>query len=196
MQKRQAVVALMAGALAFAGTVGWAADYQVDPVHSTVAFTIKHLGISEVRGAFTNFTGKISYDPAQPEEYKASGTVEVTSINTGNKMRDDHLRGPDFFDAAKFPEIKFETTGIKKDEGEWVVTGHFTLHGVTKEIKLRGELSGPVQDPWGKTRIGISAATKINRLDYGITWNKTLDKGGVMIGEDVKISLNIEAVQQ
>ena len=128
------------------------------------------------------------------QELAPSGILRVC-INTGNDKRDGHLLSPEFFDAAKLPDIKFETTGIKKDDGEWVVTGKFTLHGVTKDIKLRGELSGPVQDPWGKTRIGLSAATKINRLDYGITWNKTLDKGGVMIGEDVKITLNIEAVQ-
>jgi polyisoprenoid-binding protein YceI len=185
----------VAGAVALAGVAASAAEYQVDPVHSTVTFAIRHLGISEVRGAFTNFTGKIAYDPAKPEEFKAGGTVEVASLNTGNKMRDDHLRSGEFFDAAKLPEIKFTATGIKKEDGEWVVTGQFTLHGVTKELKLRGELSGPVQDPWGKTRIGLSATTKLNRLDYGITWNKTLDKGGVMIGEEVKISLNIEAVQ-
>lgn len=185
----------LAGALALAGVVADAADYQVDPVHSTVSFGIKHLGLSEVRGGFTNFTGKVSYDPAKPEEFKAAGTVEVASLNTGNKMRDDHLRSPEFFDAAKLPDIKFETTGIKKDDGEWVVTGQFTLHGVTKELKLRGEISGPILDPMGKTRIGLVATTKINRLDYGITWNKKLDKGGLMIGDDVKITLNIEAVQ-
>ena len=195
MQKKQ-VMTIVAGALALAGLAAGAAEYEVDAVHSTVGFAIRHLGISEVRGSFTNFTGKISFDPAKPEAFKASGTVAVGSINTGNEKRDGHLLSPDFFDAAKLPDIKFETTGIKKDDGEWVVTGKFTLHGVTKDIKLRGELSGPVQDPWGKTRIGLSAATKINRLDYGIIWNKTLDKGGVMIGEDVKISLNIEAVQQ
>lgn len=190
------MVQWVVGALAVGGLAASAADYQVDPVHSTVGFSIRHLGISEVRGAFTNFTGKIAYDPAKPEEFKASGTVEVASLNTGNDKRDGHLRSPDFFDAAKLPEIKFETTGIKKMDDEWVVTGQFTMHGVTKEIKLRGELSGPVQDPWGKQRIGLSATTKLNRLDYGIVWNKTLDKGGVMIGEEVKISLNIEAVQQ
>lgn len=194
MQTKQ-MVQLLVGVVALGSMAASAADYQVDPVHSTVGFAIRHLGISEVHGAFTNFTGKIAYDPAKPEEFKASGTVEVASVNTGNDKRDGHLRSPDFFDAAKLPAIKFETTGIKKDDGEWVVTGQFTMHGVTKEIKLRGELSGPVQDPWGKMRLGLSATTKINRLDYGITWNKTLDKGGVMIGEDVKISLNIEAVQ-
>lgn len=194
MQRKQVV--MMAGWLALALVAAHAANYKVDSVHSTVGFAIKHLGLSEVQGGFTNFTGMIEYDPAMPEEFKASGTIEVASINTGNKTRDDHLRSPDFFDAAKIPEIKFETTGIKKEDGEWVVTGNFTLHGVTKEIKLRGELSGPVQDPWGKTRIGLRASTTINRLDYGIIWNKALDKGGVMIGEQVKISLNIEAVQK
>jgi polyisoprenoid-binding protein YceI len=194
MQRKQVV--MLAGLLALALGMARAANYQVDTVHSTVGFAIKHLGLSEVHGGFTNFTGAIEYDAAMPEEFKASGTVEVASINTGNKMRDDHLRSPDFFDAARIPEIKFETTGVKKEDGEWVVTGNFTLHGVTKEIRLRGELSGPVQDPWGKTRIGLSASATINRLDYGIIWNKTLDKGGVMLGEQVKISLNIEAVQK
>ncbi len=189
------VVRGVAGALASVVVAAQAAEYQVDAVHSSVGFAIKHLGLSEVQGAFTNFTGKINYDPAKPEEFKASGKVEVASINTGNKMRDDHLRGADFFDAAKLPEITFATTGIKKGDGDWVVTGQFTLHGVTKEITLRGELTGPLQDPWGKTRLGISATTKIKRRDYGLTWNKTLDKGGVMIGEEVKITLNIEAVQ-
>ena len=195
MQRKQGL-AWLASMLVFAVGTAHAASYQVDPVHSTVGFAIKHLGLSEVHGNFTNFTGKIEYDPAKPEEFKAAGTVEVASINTGNTMRDNHLRSPEFFDAAKIPEIKFETTGIKKEDEEWIVTGKFTLHGVTKEIKLRGELSGPVQDPWGKTRIGLTARTNINRLDYGITWNKALDKGGMMIGDQVKISLNVEAVQQ
>ena len=185
----------VASALAFATVMVSAASYQVDTVHSTVGFAIKHLGISEVRGDFTKFTGTIDYDAAKPEEFKASGTVDVASINTGNKMRDDHLRSGDFFDAAKFPEIKFAVSSVQKDASGWVVKGQFTMHGVTKEIALRGELAGPIQDPMGKTRIGITAATTLNRQDYGLTFNKTLDKGGLMIGNDVKISLNIEAVQ-
>lgn len=185
----------VASALALVTIAVSAASYQVDTVHSTVGFAIKHLGISEVHGDFTKFSGTIEYDAAKPEEFKASGTVEVASINTGNKMRDDHLRSPDFFDAAKFPEIKFAVSSVQKEASGWVVKGQFTMHGVTKEIELHGELAGPIQDPMGKTRIGITAATTLNRQDYGLTFNKTLDKGGLMIGNDVKISLNIEAVQ-
>lgn len=185
----------VASALALATVMVSAASYQVDTVHSTVGFAIKHLGISEVRGDFTKFSGTIDYDAAKPEEFKASGTVDVASINTGNKTRDDHLRSPDFFDVAKFPEIKFAVSSVQKDASGWVVKGQFTMHGVTKEIALRGELAGPIQDPMGKTRIGITAATTLNRQDYGLTFNKTLDKGGLMIGNDVKISFNIEAVQ-
>ena len=194
MQTKRIMVGV-ASALALAAIAVSAANYQVDPVHSTVGFAIKHLGISEVHGSFTNFSGTIEFDSAKPEEFKASGTVQVSSINTGNPTRDNHLRSPDFFDAAKLPEIKFAVSSVKKEASGWGVKGQFTMHGVTKEIELRGELSGPVQDPWGKTRIGIAATTMLNRQDYGITWNKTLDKGGVMIGNEVKISLNIEAVQ-
>lgn len=194
MQKIR-MIAAVTGALALAAVTASAVSYKVDGVHSTVGFAIKHLGLSEVHGSFTNFTGTIEYDPAKPEEFKASGTIQVGSINTGNPTRDHHLRSPDFFDAEKLPEIKFETTGVRKEGADWVVKGLFTMHGVTKEIELRGELSGPMQDPWGKMRIGIAAATKLNRQDYGIKWNKALDKGGWMIGDEVKISLNIEAVQ-
>jgi len=185
------------GALALAAVAVSAANYQVDTVHSTVGFAIKHLGISEVHGTFTNFSGIIEFDAAKPEAFKANGTVQVASINTGNPKRDGHLRSPDFFDADKLPEIKFETTSVQKEASGWVVKGQFTMHGVTKEIELRGELSGPVQDPFDKTktRIGIAATTTLDRQDYGLTWNKTLDKGGLMIGNEVKISLNIEAAQ-
>ena len=194
MQKIR-MIAVVAGMLILAAVAASAANYQVDPAHSTVGFAIKHLGISDVRGVFTNFSGTVEFDSAKPEAFRASGTVQVSSINTGNKTRDDHLRSPDFFDATKLPEIKFETTGVQKAGGGWVVKGQFTMHGVTKEIALRGELSGPVQDPWGKSRIGIEATTVLNRQDYGIKWNKALDKGGLMIGDEVKISLNIEAIQ-
>ena len=173
-----------------------AATFQVDPAHTTVAFSIKHLGISEVHGAFTNFTGAIEYDAAKPEATKATGTILVPSIDTGNKMRDDHLRTPEFFDAAKFPEIKYEATSAEKVDGNWVVKGKLTMHGVTKEIAAKGELSGPVQDPWGKTRIGIAATATLDRQDYGVSYNKTLDKGGLMVANEVKIRLDIEAVQQ
>jgi len=115
-------------------------------------------------------------------------------VNTQMEARDKHLRSPDFFDVAKYPEIQFETVSARKDGEEWVVKGRFTMHGVMREIELRGTLEGPVKDPWGKTRIGLTAATTINRQDYGLLWSQKLDSGGLVVGDLVKIELQIEAV--
>lgn len=189
---RLAGVAL--GIIALAASAG-AATYQVDAAHSTVGFAVRHMGISEVKGTFTNFTGTIDYDASKPEESKARGTVQAASINTGVEARDKHLRSADFFDVAKFPEIAFETLSARKDGDEWVVKGKFTLHGVTREIELRGILEGPVKDPWGKTRIGLTARTTINRQDYGLRWTQKLEAGELVVGDLVKIELHIEAVK-
>lgn len=180
-------------ALAMAAQAG---SYKVDPAHSKVGFTVKHLGISQVQGSFTNFTGTIDYDAAKPEASKAQGTVQTASIDTGVAGRDKHLRSADFFDVEKFPEIKYETVSARKDGEEWVVTGKFTMHGVTREIDLRGTLDGPIKDPWGKTRIGLSATGTINRQDYGVKWSQKLDSGGLVVSDLVKIELHIEAVEQ
>lgn len=173
-----------------------AATYQVDPVHSKVGFSVKHLGISQVQGAFTNFSGTIDYDAEKPENSKAQGTVSVASVDTGVAARDKHLRSPDFFDVEKYPDIKFETLSARKDGEEWVVKGRFTLHGFTREIDLRGTLDGPVKDPWGKMRIGLTATTTINRQDYGVKWSQKMDAGGLVVSDLVKIELHIEAVAQ
>lgn len=175
-------------------TLAHSAPYQVDPVHSRVGFSVKHMSISQVQGEFTNFSGTIEYDAAKPEDSKAQGTVKTASVNTGVAARDKHLISPDFFDVEKYPEIKFETLSARKDGEEWVVKGRFTLHGVTREIDLRGTIEGPVKDPWGKTRIGLTAATTINRQDYGIKWSQKMDAGGLIVSDVVKIELHIEAV--
>ena len=193
MNARHVAVGL-AAVLTWTGGVVRAAEYEVDPVHSSVAFAVRHLGIADTHGMFTNFTGRISYDPAAPGTFKAAGTVAVAGIDTRNRMRDEHLLAEEFFDAARHPEIRFETTGARREGAEWIVTGLFTLRGVTKEITLRGEIAGPIVDPMGKSRIGLRATTKINRRDYGMTWSKNLDKGGAMIGDEVTISLDVEAV--
>ena len=182
------VVVLAVAGAACAGT------YQVDPVHSTVGFSVKHLGISEVHGYFTNFSGTIEYDADKPEAAKAQGIVQVASVDTRVAARDKHLRSPDFFDAEKYPEIKFETISAVKGSDGWVVKGRFTMHGTTREIELRGKVEGPVKDPWGKMRVGLSASTTINRQDYGVSWNQKLDAGGMVLGDQVAIELNIEGV--
>jgi polyisoprenoid-binding protein YceI len=184
---------VMAGMMAWASGVN-AETYQVDPVHSTVGFSVKHLAISTVRGVFTNFEGTIEFDAKKPEASKASGTVKVASVNTQMEARDKHLRSPDFFDADKYPEIQFQMVSARKDGDAWVVKGRFTMHGVMREIELRGTIEGPVKDPWGKTRIGLSASTTINRQDFGLTWSKKMDSGGLVVGDLVKIELEIEAV--
>lgn len=183
------------GVIGLAGMAG-AAPFKVDPAHSTVGFSVKHLGISTVRGVFTNFEGTIDYDAAKPEGSRAAGTIKVASIDTHVEARDKHLRSPDFFDAQKFPEIRYETVAARREGGDWVVTGQFTLHGVTKPIELRGTLAGPVKDPWGKTRISLSASGMINRQDYGVKWSQRLDNGGLVVGDEVKIELEIEAIAE
>lgn len=185
--------------LAMAGMMAWAAGasaetYQVDPTHSTVGFSVKHLAVGTVKGVFTNFEGTIEFDAKKPEAAKARGTVKVASINTQVEGRDQHLRGADFFDVAKYPEISFETVSARKDGDAWVVKGRFTMHGVMREIELRGTVEGPVKDPWGKSRIGLSASTTINRQDFGLIWSKKMDSGGLVVGDLVKIQLEIEAV--
>ncbi len=186
-------VLVLAGLMTCASGV-MAATYQVDPLHSTVGFSIRHLAINEVVGFFTNFTGTIEYDAQTPEASKASGTVKVASVDTRVEARDKHLRSADFFEVEKYPDIKYETLSAKKVGDEWVVKGRFTLRGITREIDLKGTLSGPIKDPWGKTRIGLTAATTINRQDYGLKWSQKLDSGGLVLGDLVKIELHLEAV--
>lgn len=168
---------------------------KIDPVHSAVGFSVHHL-VSRVTGNFTNFTGTITVpDPAKPELSSVSFTIEAASIDTRIEARDKHLRSPDFFDVAKYPEITFVSTKIVSKGGDlYDVTGSFTMHGVTKEITLPVTYNGRIKDPWGHERAGFSLKTSLNRKDYGIVWNKTLDHGGLMLGDEVEISIDIEAV--
>ena len=193
--KGRLIVVLFAVAFAVSATVQ-GAPYKVDVVHSSVGFTVQHLGISEVRGVFTNFAGAIEFDAQKPDAFAASGTVQVASVDTRDAGRDKHLRSADFFDADKYPEIKFEATSASKSGDAWVVKGKFTMHGTTREIELRGTVQGPIKDPWGKMRMGITAGATINRQDYGVVWSKKLDSGGLVVGDLVKIELHIEALGQ
>ena len=180
------------------GTTAFALDtYKVDPAHSTIGFSIDHLVINTVHGRFRQFDGSIAIDPDSGNALKeATATIQSKSIDTDISKRDDHLRSPDFFDAEKFPTITFEAKEVKKDGNQQVLAGKFTMHGVTKDVSLPVTVKGPIKDPWGNTRIGLEVNTKLNRKDYGLTWNKALEAGGLMVGEDVTIQINAEFVKQ
>ncbi|MCD6048693.1 MAG: hypothetical protein K0Q55_96 [Verrucomicrobia bacterium] len=172
----------------------FAADsYKIDPAHSSVSFSVRHLGLANVKGKFNEFTGSVTMDGKKITE--ASGTIQVQSIDTGVKQRDDHLRTADFFDAGKHPTITFKTKKIETGkDGSATLIADFTMRGVTKELKLPVKLSGPAKDPWGKTRIGLEAKAKLNRKDYGINYHQVLESGVLAVGEEVELEINAEAI--
>jgi polyisoprenoid-binding protein YceI len=173
-----------------------APTFTVDPVHSSVAFKVRHL-VSKVSGAFRDFTGTIVGDPKEPARASVAFTIKAASIDTLNPDRDKHLNSPDFFDTAKFPEIIFKSTKITPKGGDrYEVTGIFTMHGVSKEIVVPVTFGGLAKDPWGNERAGFSVAMTLNRKDYGISYNKVLDAGGMMLGDDVEVSIELEAVKK
>lgn len=166
--------------------------YQVDPVHSTIGFGVKHMVVTTVKGSFRDFAGTVEYDAANPSALKVSGRVQTASINTANEKRDAHLRSPDFFDAGSFPEIVYESTRMENG----VLYGNLTIRGVTKEIAMPVTVNGPVNHPSGdKVVIGLEGTTKINRQDFGVTWSKVMDGGGLVVGDDVTLDIAIEAAR-
>lgn len=170
-----------------------ATRYQVDAVHSEVSFSIRHL-VTNVRGFFTDFSGTILYNAAAPEKSSVEFRIQAASINTHNAKRDEHLRSPDFFDVAKFPEITFISKRVERiSDKEFRVTGELTMHGVTKVITLPVMYNGEVKDPWGNVKAGFSTQYRLNRKDFGINWNQTLDTGGLVLGDEVDVSINLEA---
>jgi polyisoprenoid-binding protein YceI len=183
-----ALASLTLASTAFAG------DYTVDSAHSRVGFSITHLTVSTVHGSFGAASGTVSYDPKNVAATKINAKVTVGSINTVDEKRDGHLKSPDFFDAAKFPEMTFVSKAVKNITPQtFDVVGDLTIHGVTKETTLHvNTLSPEVKDPWGNVKIGTHAEGSLNRKDFGLVWNQTLETGGLLVGEDVKIELDIE----
>jgi polyisoprenoid-binding protein YceI len=170
----------------------YAADtYKVDPVHSSIGFSVQHLMVSQVTGQFDKYEGTIVYSKDALADSKIQASVQASSINTHNDKRDEHLRSADFFDTAKFPMITFVSKQITPD----LIVGNLTLKDVTKEVSIPAKILGPVKTPSGSTVIGITGSFKINRQDYNVKWNKALDQGGVMVGDDVTININIEAAR-
>ncbi|AEI66185.1 YceI family protein [Corallococcus macrosporus] len=172
-------------------------EYELDSTNSVALFSVKHMMVSNVRGTFTKVTGTAHIDEKDLTKSKVEATIDATTVNTNDAKRDEHLRAPDFFDTAKYPTITFKSTKVEKARGGLKVTGNLTLHGVTKPVVLDVEGFTTVsKDPYGNTKRGGSATTKINRKDFGLSWNDVLETGGVAVGEEVTITLDIQMNQK
>ena len=171
-------------------------EYKIDPAHSVIGFAIRHYEISLVRGRFKDFTGTIRYDEADISKSSVEFAAKIESIDTGVDARNGHLRTADFFDAAKYPEMTFKSTRVERGaQDQYVLHGDFTLKGVTKQISLPFTMTGAIKDAQGNTRFGVAAQTKVDRRDYGITWGKPMANGGLDVGNEVMIDLQLEAMK-
>lgn len=178
--------------------VAFADTWQIDPAHTTVEFSVRHMMISNVKGRFNKVSGTISAEGTDPKSVAIDAVIDASSIDTRVDKRDQHLRSPEFLDVAKYPAITFKSKGAAAaGEAKWKIKGDLTIHGVTREVIL--DVDGPtpsIKDPMGNQRVGASATTRINRKDFGLTWNKLLESGGALVGDEVTISIDIEAIQK
>ena len=197
--KLRIVAAIATATLASAaGAMAQTSRWEIDPVHSNIAFSVRHMMISNVRGVFTKFSGVLEGNPADVSTAKINVSIDATSIDTREAGRDKDLMGPNYLDVVKFPTLTFVSKKVETaGEGHVKVTGDLTIHGVTRPVVLDVEgVTPPMKDPWGGTRVGAHATTTINRKDFGLVWNKTLETGGVLVGEDVAITLDVELVKK
>lgn len=171
--------------------------WKLDPAHSASEFKVKHMMISNVKGSFTGLSGALTLHEPDHRLTSVEASIDVATVNTGDAARDGHLKSADFFDVETFPMMTFKSTKVVPEGGgDFKVTGDFTLHGVTKPVTFEVEgLSAPSKDPWGNTRVGLSARTKINRKDFGLSWNAALEAGGVLVGEEIAISLDVQFIR-
>jgi polyisoprenoid-binding protein YceI len=176
---------------------GTVTTWKLDPAHSVAEFKVKHMMISNVKGTFSGISGVLQLDETDRTHSTVEASIDVATLNTGDAQRDGHLKSADFFDVEKFPTITFKSTNIDSTGGaDYEVTGDLALHGVTKPVTFAVEdVSTPSKDPWGNQRIGLSASTKINRKDFGLTWNSPLETGGVLVGESVAITLEVQFIK-
>ncbi|MDQ6707789.1 MAG: YceI family protein [Acidobacteriota bacterium] len=172
-------------------------NYKIDPAHSSAQFVVRHMMITNVRGGFSSVQGTLVYDSENPLETSIDAVIDATSIKTMEEQRDAHLKSADFLDVEKYPTITFKSKKIAKAGGdEWNVTGDLSIHGVTREVVLK--VDGPTaegKDPFGNTRMGASATTKIKRSDFGLTYNAALETGGILVGDDLKIELDVSLIR-
>ena len=198
MKPKNSILTLLTLALSLLAFGSAGADtYMIDSAHSSVGFQIKHLAIAKVNGSFTDFGGSFEFALGKADTWSVEAEIQMASVNTGNEKRDAHLRNEDFFDVEKYPTMTFKSTGVKmSSDSEGKLMGDLTMHGVTKPVELDLEYNGAVTDPWGNEKVGFSAYGTIDRKDWGLTYNSVMDSGGLVLGEKVKVSLEIEAVKQ
>lgn len=165
--------------------------WQLDTAHSQIQFSVKHMGISTVRGTFQGFTGEIDEQDGQVKSVTVD--IDMTSLTTNNDQRDGHLKSPDFFDVATYPTAKFVLTQFERDGDDVVAKGDLTIRDVTKPVTLKGEIGGPAKDPWGNEKVSAVLETKISRKEWGLTWNVALEAGGVLVSDDVKLHIDVQA---
>jgi polyisoprenoid-binding protein YceI len=171
--------------------------WKLDPAHSAAEFKVKHMMISNVKGSFSGLSGVLSEHQTDSTLSSVEASIDLATVSTGDAQRDGHLKSADFFDVGQYPAMTFKSTEVKrKGDAEYAVTGDLTIHGVTRPVTFAVEgPSAPGKDPWGNTRIGLSATAKINRKDFGLGWNSALETGGVLVGEDVAITLDVQFIK-
>jgi len=169
-------------------------DYTLDPSHTRIGFSARHAMVTKVRGNFEQFEGSAHVDTANPANSSVTVTIEAASVTTGNEQRDGHLKTPDFFDIANYPQITFVSTDVERDGAEWAITGDLTINGVTKSVTVPFEETGSAKDPFGNTRVGFEGEVTIDRTDWNLSFNAALETGGVLVSEKVKLEFDISAI--
>jgi polyisoprenoid-binding protein YceI len=195
---RNRVLAVMASLAAMAASPAAADTWVIDSSHSGAHFSVRHMMVANVRGAFSDMKGTVEYDGKNISGLQVSATIDAATIDTRDAKRDEHLRSADFFDVANHPTIEFKSKKTAPNgDGTFTLVGDLTMRGVTKEVALDVEgPTPPVQDPWGNTKVGATATTTLNRKDFGINWNKTLDAGGFVVGDEIKVTLELELAKK
>ena len=196
--KMLTVIVLMMGVGLFLPSSATAemSKWNLDKDHTTLGFEVAHMVVSKTQGKFIDYTGVVVMDPDKQEFKTISAVIQTASVTTDHKKRDEHLRSPDFFDVKTFPTMSYTMKSYKKTGDTYTAVGDFTLRGVTKELTLTGTFNGVAKDPWGNTRAGFTAEGTLNRQDFGMRFSKLLDNGGLMVGDEVKLKLEIEVIQE
>ena len=169
-------------------------DYTIDPSHTRIGFSARHAMVTKVRGQFDEFEGSAHVDTVTPANSSVTVTIQAASVTTGNEQRDGHLKTPDFFDIANYPQITFVSTNVERDGSEWDITGDLTINGVTKSVTIPFEETGSAKDPFGNTRVGFEGDVTIDRTEWNLSFNAALETGGVLVSEKVKLEFDVSAI--